>query len=193
MTTEPITRLLDAARSGDLDASAALFNAVYKELQSLARAHRRRWRGNDTLNTTALIHEAFLKLAGPADFVNRKHFFATASKAMRQVLVNYAEQQRTAKRGGDALRVTLDEATLASEVTAEELLDLHRVLTRLEAENPRRCRIVECRVFGGMTIEEAAEALSISPATVKREWQIASAQIYRELEAARGTPAPNPR
>ena len=191
MTTEPITRLLDAARGGDLEASAALFSAVYAELQKLARSHRRRWRGNDTLNTTALIHEAFLKLAGPADFANRKHFFATASKAMRQVLVNYAEQQSASKRGGEAVRVTLDEATLASDVTAEELLDLHRTLVRLEQDNPRRCRIVECRVFGGMTIEEIAEALSISPATVKREWQVASAQIYRELGPARATPAPD--
>jgi RNA polymerase sigma factor (TIGR02999 family) len=190
MTTEPITRLLDAARGGDLEASAALFSAVYAELQKLARSHRRRWRGNDTLNTTALIHEVFLKLAGPADFANRKHFFATASKAMRQVLVNYAEQQAAAKRGGEAMRVTLEEATLISDVSAEELLDLHRTLQRLEQDNPRRCRIVECRVFGGMTVEEIAEALSISPATVKREWQVASAQIYRELGSAQA-PAPD--
>lgn len=192
MTTEPITRLLDAARGGDLEASEALFSAVYAELQKLARSHRRRWRGNQTMNTTALIHEAFLKLAGPAEFANRKHFFATASKAMRQVLVNYAEQQNATKRGGEALRVTLDEATLASEVSADELLDLHRLLAALEIENPRRCQIVECRVFGGMTVEEVAEALSISPATVKREWQVASAQIYRELGNGQvaGAPAP---
>ena len=193
-TTEPITRLLNAARSGDLDASAALFSAVYSELQALARSHRRRWRGNPTMNTTALIHEAFLKLAGPADFANRRHFFATASKAMRQVLVNYAEQQKASKRGGEAVRVTLDEATLASDVSADELLDLHRLLTALEADNPRRCQVVECRVFGGMTIEEVAEALSISPATVKREWQIASAQLYRELQSGDASvgPAPDP-
>lgn len=192
MTTEPITVLLAAARGGDLDASAALFSAVYTELQTLARSHRRRWRGNPTMNTTALIHEAFLKLAGPAEFANRRHFFATASKAMRQVLVNYAEQQKASKRGGEAVRVTFDEATLASDVSADELLDLHRLLTKLEAEDPRRCRIVECRVFGGMTIEEVAEALSISPATVKREWQVASARIYRELQGSHAPDAPAP-
>lgn len=192
MTTEPITRLLEAAREGEIEASAALFSAVYAELQKLARSHRRRWRGNPTMNTTALIHEAFLKLAGPAEFANRRHFFATASKAMRQVLVNYAEQQNASKRGGEAVRITLDEATLASDITADELLDLHRLLTKLEGENPRRCQVVECRVFGGMTIEEVAETLSISPATVKREWQVASAQIYRELQGDKtSAPAPN--
>ena len=184
MTSEPITHLLDAAKRGDSRATDALFTAVYAELQKLARSHRRRWRGNDTMNTTALIHEVYLKLAGqsPAGFANRTHFFATASKAMRQVLVNYAQRQGAGKRGGQAMRITLDEATIASEVSANELLDLHRLLSRLEADNPRRCRVVECRVFGGMTIDEIAEALSISPATVKREWQIASAQLYRELD-----------
>jgi RNA polymerase sigma factor (TIGR02999 family) len=190
MSSEPITLLLDAARRGDIKATDALFTAVYAELQKLARSHRRRWRGNETMNTTALIHEVFLKLAGqkPGDFANRIHFFATASKAMRQVLVNYAEQQGAAKRGGEALRITLDEATLAAQVSADELLDLHRLLTKLEADNPRRCHIVECRVFGGMTVEEVAEVLSVSPATVKREWQVASAQIYRQLDAGKTRP-----
>jgi len=190
MSSGPITLLLDAARRGDIKATDALFTAVYAELQNLARSHRRRWRGNETMNTTALIHEVFLKLAGqkPADFANRIHFFATASKAMRQVLVNYAEQQGAAKRGGDVLRITLDEATLAAQVSADELLDLHRLLTRLEADNPRRCHIVECRVFGGMTVEEVAEVLSVSPATVKREWQVASTQIYRQLDAGKTRP-----
>ncbi|HEX7718992.1 MAG TPA: ECF-type sigma factor [Woeseiaceae bacterium] len=184
MTSEPITLLLDAARRGDIKATDALFSAVYAELQKLARSHRRRWRGNETMNTTALIHEVFLKLSGqkPGDFANRTHFFATASKAMRQVLVNYAEQQGAEKRGGDALCITLDEASLASQVSADELLDLNRTLTRLEADNARRCRIVECRVFGGMTVDEVAEALDISPATVKREWQVAIARLYQEMQ-----------
>lgn len=184
MDTGPITQLLDAARRGEAGAPQALFSAVYAELRKLARSQRRRWRGNETMNTTALIHEAYLKLhaQGVAGFENHKHFFATAAKAMRQVLVNYAEQQAAGKRGGKALRVTLDEVTLASEVSADELLDLHRLLTELEAENPRRCRIVECRVFAGMTVAEVAEVLSISEATVKREWQVASAQIFRRLE-----------
>jgi len=186
MTAAQITVLLDAAREGDVKAADRLFSAVYTELKSLARSHRRRWQGNQTMNTTAIIHEVFIKLAGQqsADFANRTHFFATASKAMRQVLVNYAIQQGAAKRGGDALRITFEEATLASQMSADELLDLHQLLLRLEEDKPRRCEIVECRVFGGMTTEEIAEALGISPATVKREWKIASARIFQELKTA---------
>ena len=148
MTNEPITRLLDAARGGDRASSDALFNAVYAELQKLAHSHRRRWRGNPTMNTTALIHEAFLKLGGPtpASFANRRHFFATASKAMRQVLVNYAEQRGAEKRGGDALRITLDEATLASDVSADRmptLLPRGTVASTVRSEERRVGK--ECR------------------------------------------------
>jgi RNA polymerase sigma factor (TIGR02999 family) len=184
MDQGPITVLLEAARAGDRQATDELFSAVYNELKRLARSHRRRWRGNETLNTTALIHEAFIKLAGQEDagFANRTHFFATASKAMRQILVNYAERQDAAKRGGDAVKVPLDENLLVTQTTAQELLSLHELLTRLEADHPRRCRIVECRVFGGMTVEDVATALRISPATVKREWQVAIARLYQELQ-----------
>jgi RNA polymerase sigma factor (TIGR02999 family) len=182
MSAEPITRLLEAARSGDHGATNALFAAVYKELQTLAQSQRRRWYGNHTMNTTALVHEAFIKLAGPSDFANRAHFFATASKAMRQILVNYAQAQKAEKRGGDAVRIPLEEATVQSQMSAEEMLDLHRVLTRLEERIPRRAHVAECRIFGGMTVEEIADALEISTATVKREWQIAAAQIYSELK-----------
>ena len=186
MTDSPITVLLGEARSGDAAATEALFNAVYTELRVIARANRRRWQGNRTLNTTALINEVFIKLAGsaPVDFQNRTHFYATASKAMRQVLVNYAEQQKAKKRGGDALRVTLDESVFATEASANELLSVHQLLTQLEAENPRRSRIVECRVFGGMTVEEVADALDISTATVKREWRVATAWLYRAVQEA---------
>lgn len=184
MTIKPITVLLSAARDGDASAMDQVYSAAYEELRKLAQSHRRRWRGNNTLNATALISEVFIKLAGDKepDFASRTHFFATASRAMRQVLVNYAEQQGAAKRGGDAVRITLDEEKLAGDTTIDELLDLHEMLLRLETENPRRCQIVECRIFGGMTIDEVAEALSISPATVKREWQVASARIFLELK-----------
>ena len=161
MTVKPITVLLNAAKDGDSSAMDQVYSAAYQELKKLALAHRRRWRGNNTLNATALISEVFIKLAGDKepDFANRTHFFATASRAMRQVLVNYAEQQRATKRGGDAVRITLDEEKLAGDTTVEELLDLHETVARLETENPRRCQIVECRIFGGMTIDEVAEAL----------------------------------
>jgi RNA polymerase sigma factor (TIGR02999 family) len=184
--SESITLLLEAAKTGDATATQRLFASVYAELKLLARAHRRRWQGNETINTTALIHEAFIKLSGSEGYANRTHFYATASKAMRQILVNYAEQQRTEKRGGDRVQVPLDEAELASAASADELFNLEQLLRRLEAENPRRCRIVECRVFGGMSVEETADALDISPATVKREWQIASAMLYRELNPVEG-------
>jgi RNA polymerase sigma factor (TIGR02999 family) len=184
MSLPPITVLLNAAKDGDIDATNALFSAVYAELKVLAHSNRRRWRGNQTMNTTALIHEVYIRLAGhqEAEFANRTHFYATAAKAMRQILVNYAEQQKTAKRGGDAMRVTLDESVLSADMTAEELLAIHQLLTKLEIENSRRCRIVECRIFGGMTIEEVAEALEISPATVKREWSLATARLFQEMQ-----------
>jgi RNA polymerase sigma factor (TIGR02999 family) len=181
---ESITTLLDASRRGEADATDRLFSAVYAELRTIARSQRRRWIGNETINTTALIHEAFIKLASPepADFANRTHFYATAARAMRQILVNYSEQQHAEKRGGDRVQVPLEEAEFVSTTTADELLDLEALLLKLESENPRRCRIVECRVFGGMTVEETAAALGISPATVKREWQVASARLYRDLQ-----------
>jgi RNA polymerase sigma factor (TIGR02999 family) len=183
MEKAPITLLLDAARSGDDAATESLFNAVYTELKIIARSNRRRWRGNQTMNTTALIHEVFIRLAGSdnSNFANRTHFFATASKAMRQVLVNYARKQKASKRGGDALVVTLDETIFATETSAEELLELHQLLADLEADNKRRAQIVECRVFGGMTVQEVAEALSISTATVKREWKIGTASLYKKM------------
>lgn len=190
MTEGSITTLLETARTGDPAATNQLFSAVYDELRKLARSHRRRWNGNDTINTTALIHEAFIKLSGneSRSFANRTHFYATASKAMRQILLNYAEQQRAAKRGGDALQVPLEEAEFVTQASADELLTLEQSLRQLEADNPRRCRIVECRVFGGMTVEETADALDISPATVKREWQIASASLYRNLHPGLAPP-----
>jgi len=184
MPSESITVLLDAARKGEQQASDELFAAVYDELRKVARANRRRWLGNETLNTTALIHEAYLKITGQenVDWKSRTHFYATAAKAMRQVLINYAERASADKRGGGTTDTPLDKAVVMSESTAEELLLLTEHLAPLEADSPRRCRIVECRVFGGMTVEETALALNISPATVKREWQIAAATLRRNLQ-----------
>ncbi len=178
-----ITVLLKAAQDGDKAASDRLFEAVYDELKVLASSHRRRWHGNVTMSATALINELFLKLAvGDArEYVNRTHFFATASTAMRHVLVNYAREQKRLKRGGDALQVTFDDVRLAAEMRVQELLDLEAVLEKLEKHSPRQCRVVECRVFSGMSVEETAEALGISTATAKRDWRAATAQIYRAL------------
>jgi RNA polymerase sigma factor (TIGR02999 family) len=183
--TDDIKDLLELASDGDAEASDELFGSVYQELRKIARANRRRWRGNQTLNTTALIHEAYLKLANgnASDFRSRSHFFATASKAMRQVLINYAERMTAAKRGGDALRVTLSGNAPVADDTLDELLMVNDLLAEIEQSNERHGRLFECRVFGGMTIEETAAALEVSPATVKRDWALLSAWMYRELNA----------
>ena len=178
-----ITRLLQQASGGDREASDALFESVYRELRTIARAQRRRWSGNDTLNTTALINEAYVRLAknNGASYVDRAHFYATAAKAMRQVLINYAERASAAKRGGNALRVTMSALSLDDDHTIEELLHIDALLSTMEDNNPRHCQVFECRVFGGMTIEETAAAIGVSAATVKRDWSLVSAWIFREL------------
>ncbi len=178
-----ITRLLQVASTGDRQASDALFEAVYHELRTIARAHRRRWHGNDTLNTTALISEAYVKLANRSldNYRDRAHFFATASRAMRQVLINYAEKLATAKRGQNPMRVTLSGLSTQDDGTMDELLHIDALLNKLEDDNPRHCRLFECRVFGGMTIEETATALDVSPATVKRDWTVVSAWMLSEI------------
>jgi RNA polymerase sigma factor (TIGR02999 family) len=185
-----ITRLLQQAAGGDRDAGNALFDCVYRELRAIASAHRHRWSGNETLNTTALINEAYVKLANRslADYRDRTHFFATASRAMRQILINYAERVAAAKRGGSPLRVTLTGLPQHDDARLDELLQIHAVLEKLEAGDSRRCRVFECRVFGGMTIDETAAALDISPATVKRDWTLVSAWIYSEVGGAEPGP-----
>ena len=182
-----ITHLLQAASDGDRPSSDALFEAVYHELRTIARAQRRRWHGNETLNTTALIHEAYVRLANNdlASFADRSHFFATASKAMRQVLINYAERIATAKRGANPIRVTMTDFAATDAATFDDLLQINGALERLEASNERHCRLFECRVFGGMTIDETATALDISPATVKRDWTLLSAWVFREMQRER--------
>jgi RNA polymerase sigma factor (TIGR02999 family) len=185
MKPEPdITDLLRACRQDDRRALDALFELIYDQLHRIARGQRRRWRGNLTLNTTALIHEAYVKLAGQEElpWESRSHFFAVAATAMRQVLVNYAAARAAAKRGGDARKVTFEDSLIASSEKAEEVLALDEALKRLEGQNERQCRVVECRFFAGLTVEQTAEALGLSPATVKRDWGFASAWLYRELE-----------
>lgn len=182
-----ITQLLQRASDGDVRANDALFGAVYEELRKIARFQRRRWRGNETLNTTVLIHEAYLKLAGGsiADYRSRSHFFATASKAMRQVLVNYAERVSAAKRGSNPVRLTLSGHMPVTDDTVDDLLTINQLLTELENTNSRHSRLFECRVFGGMTNEETAAALEVSTATVKRDWALLTAWMYREMNAGR--------
>lgn len=188
-----MTQLLDALRAGDRGAFDHLFPLVYSELHRLAGTQRRRWEGDDTLNTTALVHEAYLRLVDQSapGWVNRPHFIAVAATAMRQILLDYAKRKRAAKREGARDYVPLHELEEvlsrngdASEVLPEALIALDAALVRLEKHNPRQRSIVECRFFGGMTIEDTAEALVLSPATVKRDWTMAQAWLYRELKQA---------
>lgn len=186
---DDITRLLARARDGDEAALAEVIDAVYPRLLEIARARRRVWHGDETLDTTALVHEAWLKLAGgaPASFESRGHFFAVVGRAMRHALINYAEAKRAAKRGGGARPVTLRDDDLVADDAVDEILALDLALGRLERLEPRQARVVECLFFAGLQIDETAEALDISPATVKRDWTAARAWLYHELE--RGEPA----
>lgn len=190
----PATRMLIQAREGDRAAADDLFRLVYDELHRLAEQQRGRWVGNHTMNATALVHEAYLKLVGD-DFMaagSRGHFFALASKAMRHILINYAKAQRRQKRGGDAPKLSLDEVLSAgvdaeielSDERAEHLALLDDALARLEQVSPRQSQVVECRFFGGLSVPETAEALDLSPATVKRDWAVARAWLFREMKGA---------
>ena len=187
MADEPdVTGLLAEARSGDKEALDRLFRRVYGELRRLAHARRREWRGEETINTTALVHEVYLKFARQQEpnWEDRGHFFAAASKAMRQILINYAQMRRAAKRGGGERRVPLDDIPIASDQVADELLTLDRALDHLEELNPRQARVVECRFFAGLSVADTADALAVSPATVKRDWAVASAWLHQQVRTA---------
>ena len=188
--TGPLTELLVAASGGNTDALNRLFPLVYDELRVIARKQRRGWAGNETMNTTALVHEAYLKLLGHegTDWRSRAHFLAVAATAMRQILIDYARTQQAAKRGGGLQRVSFEraEAMLGEELEfspdrADVLVALDASLTRLSKDSVRLGRIVECRFFGGMSIKDTAEALGVSVATVNRGWAMAQAWLYRDL------------
>lgn len=187
-----VSTLLAQVRDGSTSAFDALVPLVYEELHELARAQRRRWHGDDTLDTTALLHEAYLKVAAAdsPDWQGRSHFFSVAARAMRQVLIDYARAKATEKRGGDRVKVSLNQfrpGELTSTVNEkadgnEALLALDRALTRLEGQDARQCRVVECRFFGGMTIKETAASVDMSTATVERDWAMAKAWLFREVQ-----------
>ncbi|MBR9990033.1 MAG: sigma-70 family RNA polymerase sigma factor [Gemmatimonadetes bacterium] len=187
--TETVARLLDDLQRGRKDAFDELFAVVYDELHAMAQFQRRRFTGHETLNTTALVHEAYLKLGGQPDrsWNSRAHFMAAAAKAIRHILLNYARDQGTRKRGGDWRRTSLDHSAVAAKedrsiAQREALIALDDALGRLEISSERLSRIVECRFFGGMSLQETAAALDISTATVTRGWAAAQAWLYRDLE-----------
>ena len=176
-----VTALLHQAAAGDAQALDSVFDAIYGELKRLARVQRSRWTGDETLNTTALVHEAYVKLVrhGPASWSDRAHFYAVASRAMRQILVNYAERRVAGKRGGGSHVESLDQANPVAPEVAEDILALHEALGRLAALDERQGRVVEYRFFAGLSVQETAELLGLSPATVKRDWAVASAFLRR--------------
>lgn len=180
-----VTRLLSDWADGDQAALGELMPMVYAELHRIARRCFSSQPQGHTLQPTVLIHEAYLKLTAQGDktYQNRAHFFAVASMAMRQVLVNHAQASLAEKRGAGQHLVPLDDVEPAHFQQAREVLALHEALKTLETLDPRKSRVVELRYFGGLSVEETAEALSVSPITITRDWQAAKAWLARELGA----------
>jgi RNA polymerase sigma factor (TIGR02999 family) len=189
-----VTVLLGRARDGDSAAFNRLVAKLYAELRGIAHQQRRRLGASDTVNTTAVVHEAYAKLgnragSGSIDYADRTHFFRVAARVMRDVIVDYARAQHTAKRGGDAPVVRLDDAgPIASPAALDptEVMSVDDVLRRLESFDPEGARVVELRYFAGLTLEETADALDLSLATVKRRWTVARAWLYRQLSDTPG-------
>jgi RNA polymerase sigma factor (TIGR02999 family) len=183
--TTSVTQALEQLASGDTGAVGRLFPLVYDELRAMARRVLRGERADHTLSATALVHEAYLKLVqlDRIGWEGRAHFFGVCAPLMRRILISHARARNADKRGGGADMATLDDALVAAQARPAELVALDEALTRLAEMSPRQARVVECRFFAGMDIEETATALGVSPATVKREWTIARAWLNRELTA----------
>jgi RNA polymerase sigma factor (TIGR02999 family) len=182
-----ITQKLSAARRGDARALDEVFARVFDEIHRLAAAQVRRVGGENTLSTTAVVHEAYLKLAGsgPIPWEDRAHFFSLAARAMRQVLLNHARSHLAQKRGGER-PLPLDDVVIAVDSRAAELIDMDRALDRLSALDPRLGRVVELRYYAGLSVEETASLLGLTDRTVKRDWKAARAFLYRELHGSAG-------
>jgi RNA polymerase sigma factor (TIGR02999 family) len=190
-----VTRILAAVAGGDGSAADRLLSVVYDDLHRMASAQMRRERAGQTLQATALVHEAYLRLFGTGDgggFQNRSHFFAAAGEAMRRILVEQARRRRQAKRGGGRQRVDLDAAidaqrqpsTATTEADPADVLAVHEAVAKLERFDPRMARVVKLRYFVGMTIAEAAEAMGLTSRTVNRDWLVAKAWLRKELAGA---------
>lgn len=179
-----VTTLLAAWGKGDATALDRLMPLVYAELHRIARRVFNQHHPNNTLQPTALINEAYLKLAyaESASFHDRCHFFAVASTAMRQILVNHARSRLSGKHGGGHVNVSLDEVQLAADQEATEIISLHEALEALHAVDPRKSKVVEMRYFGGLSVEETAEALGISVGSVNRDWRLARSWLIREMK-----------
>ena len=179
-----VTRILSDLARGDAHAAGQLLPLVYEELRKLAAARMAEEAPGNTLNATALVHEAYLRLVGPADAArwdNRGHFFAAAAESMRRILVDAARRKRREKHGGGRTRIALDAAQAAAPDLRHDLVALDAALTRLEAEDPQAAKLVELRHFTGLSVADAALALGISPRTADRVWSFARAWLHREL------------
>ena len=181
---QPITKFLDELKSGNKEALHSLLPLVYDELRRLANSYLRKERSNHTLQPTALVHEAYLRLIGQKEieWQNRAHFFGVSARLMREILIEYARGRNRQKRGGEfKTQIVLDEAISFSNQTQLDIVAVDDALSKLEKLDQRQARIVEMKFFGGLTVEEIGEVLSISPATVKREWSTAKLLLYKML------------
>ena len=176
-----VTRLLEAANRGDRQAAADLLPMVYDELRKLAAARLAREQPGQTLDATALVHEAFLRLVGDQRFEGQRHFFAAAAEAIRRILVEQARRRQAIKRGGDGNRQELDPNRIASPAPDDELTALHEALDRFTATHPEKAELVKLRYFAGLTADQAAEALGVSPSSADRHWAYARAWLRRAM------------
>ncbi|PYJ66187.1 MAG: RNA polymerase subunit sigma-70 [Verrucomicrobia bacterium] len=186
VSQQRVTELLVQWSHGDDAALAELTPLVYEELRRVAHHHLSGQRRDYTLQTTALVNEAYLRLADQTNprWQNRAHFFAVAARAMRQILVSYARSQQAQKRGGGALKIDLDEAALVSPEESKEIVDLHEALETLATLDSRKAQVVELKYFGGLNYDEIAEVLKISRITARRDWEFAKVWLYTELHNA---------
>ncbi len=182
-----VTQLLEQWNSGDREALDKLMPLIYEELRKMAKRYMGQQNPGHTLQTTALIHEAYLRMAKQKEkhFENRAHFFGVAAQAMRHILVDYARARNTTKRGGLARPISLDEAALVTEERAAELVAFDDALKELESLSARQSRVVELRYFGGLSVEETATVLAVSPETVMRDWNMAKTWLHRALSPSK--------
>jgi RNA polymerase sigma factor (TIGR02999 family) len=186
VSPQEVTNLLGQWSHGDDAALAELTPLVYDELRRIAHRHMGGQRPDHTLQTTALVNEAYLRLADQTNpnWQSRAHFFAVAARAMRQIVVDYARSQQSQKRGGGLLRIELNEAAIVSPAESKEIVDLHEALERLATLDSRKAQVVELKYFGGLNYDEMAEVLKISRVTVRRDWEFARAWLHTELHGA---------
>ena len=188
-----VTRILDLVAEGDTEAGKELLPMAYLELKRIAANQMKNEREGHTLQPTALVHEAYLRLAGPdgkeRDWKSRGHFFSAAAEAMRRILIDHARKKSTLKRAGDQIRTTWNEEEFEAAEPSERVLLLNEALDRLEEQNPEFARIVKLHYFAGLSIPETAAALEVSPSTIDRKWRAAKTWLYREISRSEGREA----